>query len=63
MAKCSHDVQVVDNLDLYCDVSSAMWNELDAMAIKEYQAIADEANAHVAEPPSLSEIYGCVTMP
>lgn len=58
MAKRSCDVQAVDNLDLYHDVSSAMWNELDAMTIEEYQAMADEANVRAAEPPSLSEIYG-----
>ncbi|SJL17382.1 uncharacterized protein ARMOST_20932 [Armillaria ostoyae] len=57
MAKHSYDVQAVDNLNLYCDMSSAMWNELDAMAIEEYQAMADEANACAAKPPSLSEIY------
>ncbi|KAK0437489.1 hypothetical protein EV421DRAFT_1738956 [Armillaria borealis] len=49
--------KVPDDLDLYHEVSASMWGLLDAKAIEEYEAMAAEANAHIAEPPSLANIY------
>ncbi len=60
MARQSHNGKVTDNLDLYCDVSAALWEALDVKAVEEYQVMADEVNAHVTEPPGLSEIYQCI---
>ncbi len=61
MARQSHDGEVTDNLNLYCDVSAALWAALDVKVVEEYQAMADEVNAHATEPPGLSEIFQCVT--
>ncbi|SJL02883.1 uncharacterized protein ARMOST_06224 [Armillaria ostoyae] len=47
----------MDNLDLYHDVSAALWAALDVKAVEEYQVMADEVNVCATEPPSLSEIY------
>ncbi|PBK70795.1 hypothetical protein ARMSODRAFT_1017583 [Armillaria solidipes] len=57
MAKRSADGNVPDDLDLYRDVSAAMWAALDSDAVEEFQAMAKEANAHAAELPSLGDIY------
>ncbi|PBK83214.1 hypothetical protein ARMGADRAFT_1038015 [Armillaria gallica] len=57
MARRSADSKVPDDLDLYCEVSASMWALLDAKAIEEYEAVAAEVNAHIAEPPSLTDIY------
>ncbi|KAK0232504.1 hypothetical protein EDD85DRAFT_956381 [Armillaria nabsnona] len=57
MAKCFTDGNVPDDLDVYCDVLAMMWSALDEKAVKEHQAIADEVNKCVTEPPSLSDIY------
>ncbi len=61
MARQSHNGEVMDNLDLYHDVSAALWAALDIKVVEEYQAMADEVNARVTEPPGLSEIFQCVT--
>ncbi|KAK0229521.1 hypothetical protein EDD85DRAFT_794006 [Armillaria nabsnona] len=57
MARCSADSKVPDDLDLYHEVSASMWALLDAKAIEEYKAMVAEVNAHIAEPPSLTNIY------
>lgn len=57
MVKCSADGNIPDDLDLYCDVLAMMWAALDSDTVEEYQAMAEEANAHAAELPSLGNIY------
>ncbi|PBK84044.1 hypothetical protein ARMGADRAFT_1037405 [Armillaria gallica] len=50
-------LNILDDLDLYHDVSVTMWVALDSDTVEEYQAMAEEANTHAAELPSLSDIY------